>query len=57
MSEKLKIFCCLCNKEMFLYEGNNAEPVADGYCCAACNYEKVIPARIAEMEARDGKNK
>ena len=57
MSEKLKIFCCLCNKEMFLHEGYNAEPVADGYCCAACNYEKVIPARIAEMEGRDGKNK
>ena len=29
--------------------GHNAEPIAEGRCCDACNAMEVIPARLAEM--------
>lgn len=38
--------CCLCGKE-YTGWGNNAWPLADGQCCDDCNWEQVIPARIA----------
>ena len=52
-SEKL---CCLCGDENEQWPGgygygNNAEPVAAGRCCDACNQTRVIPARRAEMAA------
>ena len=37
--------CCLCGNEYDNF-GNNAQPVKDGRCCDACNWEKVIPARL-----------
>ena len=40
--------CVLCGK-VYRGWGNDAWPLADGYCCDKCNNEKVIPARIAQM--------
>lgn len=37
--------CCICGKD-FEGFGNNAEPIADGQCCDACNASEVIPARM-----------
>lgn len=45
--------CCLCGKN-FKHYGNNPEPLKDfdyGRCCDACNYDKVIPARIKHIQA------
>ena len=39
--------CVLCGKQIKGW-GNDAWPLADGYCCDKCNNEKVIPARIAQ---------
>lgn len=33
--------CVLCNKDYDGY-GNNAEPLAKGYCCDDCNYHVVL---------------
>ena len=32
-----------------IYEQNNPEPLAEGVCCHKCNDEKVIPARLEEL--------
>lgn len=40
--------CVICGKT-YKGWGNDAWPVADGYCCDKCNNEKVLPARIAQM--------
>lgn len=37
--------CAICGDTIERY-GNNAEPVAKGFCCDKCNREKVIPARL-----------
>jgi hypothetical protein len=29
--------------------GHNAQPVNDGRCCAVCNWEIVIPARLKKL--------
>lgn len=46
--KKLKVIianmCILCGKE-FKKHGNNASPIAIGYCCDKCNKERVIPTR------------
>ena len=39
--------CVICKKEFDGY-GNNAEPLAEGRCCDACN-EKVIIARLKRI--------
>ena len=39
--------CCICGKDAGKY-GNNAEPVAKGRCCDACNIIKVIPTRVKQ---------
>lgn len=48
--------CCICAQpikpEGTWTQGHNAEPVAKGRCCAACNQTKVIPARLAEALGR-----
>ena len=42
--------CCICGKEFEGY-GNNPYPVAeDGVCCDDCNMDKVIPARISQLQ-------
>jgi hypothetical protein len=41
--------CCLCKKKVKGY-GNNASPVGEGRCCDKCNYDKVLPRRIAEIQ-------
>ena len=39
--------CYICGKEFAGY-GNNPWPVMnDGRCCDACNFESVLPARLA----------
>ena len=41
--------CCICGKLCEGY-GNNPWPVCkEGECCDECNYDKVIPARIANI--------
>lgn len=40
--------CVICGKT-YTGWGNDAWPVADGYCCDQCNMDKVIPARLAQM--------
>ena len=45
---KEKNICPICGKEYEGY-GNNADPIADGYCCDECNRLLVIPARIRQM--------
>lgn len=40
--------CVICGKT-YKGWGNDAWPVADGYCCDKCNNDKVLPARIAQM--------
>lgn len=40
----MKKICVLCKKEFHGY-GNNAEPLAKGECCDACNL-KVVMKRI-----------
>tara|TARA_B000000609_G_scaffold12790_1_gene7924 strand:- start:181 stop:360 length:180 start_codon:yes stop_codon:yes gene_type:complete len=47
--------CVICKQEIGVDPisgwdgGHNAEPIAEGRCCDACNAMEVIPARIAEM--------
>ena len=46
MSRAVKNFCCLCEKP-FEGFGHSPMPLSEnGYCCDACNYSKVIPARL-----------
>tara|TARA_R110001632_G_scaffold34993_7_gene88576 strand:- start:141 stop:356 length:216 start_codon:yes stop_codon:yes gene_type:complete len=47
---KEKIKCCICSVSIYKLESNNAIPVKKGNCCAKCNIEKVIPARIKQLE-------
>jgi hypothetical protein len=46
--------CCLCGKVIESGFGNNPDPLPvkneDDECCDACNYEKVIPARMEKYE-------
>lgn len=46
-----KIKCCFCNREITFLESNNPEPLMEypNRCCNECNYIKVIPARIANI--------
>jgi hypothetical protein len=37
--------CCICGEPIEGF-GNNAEPVATGRCCDACNIKFVLPARM-----------
>jgi len=61
---KIKV-CCICtesikpkylgkdqidkSKSWYWYDGNNAEPVAEGRCCDSCNFTVVIPQRITDI--------
>lgn len=50
-AEKQK--CCICGQEFEGY-GNNPWPVKEnGECCDKCNYEKVIPARINQLNNKE----
>ena len=41
--------CIICGEEMKdVYDNHNAQPVADGRCCTDCNFNRVIPARLAQ---------
>jgi len=42
--------CVLCEKEFAGY-GNNAQPLAEGLCCDACNI-RVMAARIEELHKK-----
>ena len=46
LMEKQK--CVICNA-LFSGRGNNAEPIAQGKCCAVCN-QSVIMRRIKDSE-------
>ncbi len=57
MSEEV-IQCVLCKKDIehrthqgvvYWASGNNAQPVADGRCCDACDCLIVIPYRMASL--------
>lgn len=44
--------CCICDKEINNPWGNSPWPIVDdpeAKCCDDCNFEKVLPARIAMM--------
>lgn len=46
--------CCICSQEIEKDAngwagGHNAQPVAEGRCCDACNSTVVIPTRLEEM--------
>ena len=48
--------CSICNDPIEVTStgwstGDDARPVNDGRCCYNCNFEVVIPARIAGMGA------
>lgn len=52
------IQCIICMKDIehrqhngvvYWTEGNNAQPVADGRCCDACDCMVVIPYRMGEL--------
>ena len=62
--DKSKIqICCICNKAIepkylgvgndgehhYWYEGNNAEPIANGKCCDPCN-QIVVADRMASIK-------
>lgn len=49
--------CCICGKEFSGY-GNNPWPVmSEGRCCDECNFDTVLPARLAgtskKVKAKD----
>lgn len=47
---KCEIKCSLCNVVITdARESHNALPLSDSRCCAKCNDEKVIPARLSIM--------
>jgi hypothetical protein len=48
--------CVLCGKEMpSRFAKNNPWPLSEtGWCCAECNWGKVIPARINDFLERGG---
>jgi len=47
--------CSICGKKYVGY-GNNAWPINDGRCCDACNYNRVIPARLYSFYSRQKEN-
>lgn len=51
-AEDEKIVCGICEETITGWP-NNGAPVVDGDVCDKCNQEKVIPARMAEIAARD----
>jgi hypothetical protein len=54
---KHRYTCCICGETHIGY-GNNPEPVAkEGSCCDRCNAEKVIPARLAALEAKTARRR
>lgn len=52
MSKETKV-CCICGKE-FEGLGNDPQPVKEeGECCDACNWDKIIPARVREYNKKE----
>lgn len=63
ITDDTPMFECVICKQGYIGYGNNAQPLADGRACDACNDFKVIPARInptllakfkKELEAKRG---
>ena len=51
MNDTQEKVCCICGMK-FTGWGNNPYPVVEdenARCCDACNAEKVLPARLAQM--------
>lgn len=47
--------CCICGK-VFEGYGNDPWPVKEkGTCCDKCNFEVVVPARIANLQTKEEK--
>lgn len=49
MAQIQELTCCICGERFEDYSGNNPWPVVDAegaVCCPACNWTKVIPARL-----------
>jgi hypothetical protein len=51
-SETEQDACSICG-EPYSGDGNEAEPVSEGFCCDGCNDRHVIPARLDEMRAAE----
>lgn len=46
--------CVLCGKQ-YQEHGNNAEPLARGFCCNDCNRRRVVPTRVKLSLEKKGK--
>ena len=54
--------CCICQNEIDIQynengeivwdQGHNADPVAEGRCCTACNWLTVVPTRLRRMSKK-----
>ena len=58
--QKYNYKCCLCKRKVNGTDkyGHNPQPLSSkGRCCDACNYRKVIPARLNKMSFNPEVNK
>jgi hypothetical protein len=44
--------CSICG-ELYIGDGNDAEPVRDSSCCNDCNDRYVIPTRLEELRVAE----
>jgi len=44
--------CSICGQP-YSGDGNEAEPLSDGFCCDVCNDRYVIPTRLEELLAAE----
>jgi hypothetical protein len=50
--------CVLCNGPILVgHPGHNAEPLAEGRCCAVCNFERVLPAKSEQRKGQQEPNR
>lgn len=53
MKDNKQKTCSICQNKYDGF-GNNAWPVNDGRCCDHCNWQVVVPARIAQLYGGKG---
>jgi len=47
---KVQEFICVICKDLSVGYGNNAQPINNGVCCNYCNFTKVLPERMKQIE-------
>jgi hypothetical protein len=50
MTEQL---CSICREPFEGGNGYDADPIHQGRCCAACNWARVVPARLVELREQE----